>query len=114
MPRFATTWRALGVALIWIQFVIPFLLLLSKPLKRNPWTLCVVVAILLIMRFVDLFWIVMPEIYSSGFQVHWLNFTVPIALGGIWLGIFLWELKKRPLLPLQAPNLEQALHHGES
>jgi hypothetical protein len=46
--------------------------------------------------------------------VHWLNFTVPIALGGIWLGIFLWELKKRPLLPLQAPNLEQALHHGES
>lgn len=114
MPRFATTWRALGVALIWIQFVIPFLLLLSKPLKRNPWTLCVVVAILLIMRFVDLFWIVMPEVYSSGFQVHWLNFTVPIALGGIWLGIFLWELKKRPLLPLQAPNLEQALHHGES
>jgi hypothetical protein len=114
MPRFATTWRALSVALIWIQFVIPFLLLLSKPLKRNPWTLCVVVAILLIMRFVDLFWIVMPEIYKSGLRVHWLNFTVPIALGGIWLGIFLWELKKRPLLPLQAPNLEQALHHGES
>jgi hypothetical protein len=113
MPRFATTWHGIGAALIYAQFLVPFLLLLSRPLKRNPWTLCVVVVILLIMRFIDLFWIVMPEFYSKGLHLHWLNFSVPLALGGIWIAAFIWQLKKRPLLPLQAPNLEQALQHGE-
>lgn len=110
MPRFATTWRALSIALIYGQFVIPFLLLLSRPLKKNPWALSIVALILLTMRFVDLFWIVMPEFYK-GFRVHWLNFSLPIALGGIWLGTFLWQLKKRPLLPLGDPTLEEALEY---
>lgn len=110
MPRFATTWRALGIALIYGQFVIPFLLLLSRPLKQNPLSLSIVAAILLLMRFVDLFWIVMPEFYS-GFHVHWLNFTIPAALGAMWLGAFLWQLRKQPLLPLGDPTLEEALHY---
>lgn len=110
MPRFATTWRALSVVLIYGQFVIPFLLLLSRPLKQHAFSLSIVAAILLVMRFVDLFWIVMPEFYP-GFRVHWLNFTVPVALGSIWFGTFLWELKRRPLLPLGDPALEEALQY---
>lgn len=110
MPRFATTWRALSIVLIYGQFLIPFLLLLSRPLKKNPWALSTVALILLTMRFVDLFWIVMPEFYK-GFRMHWLNFSVPIALGGLWLGTFLWQLKKRPLLPLGDPSLKEALEY---
>lgn len=113
LPRFATTWRALGIVLIYGQFVIPFLLLLSRPLKRNRWALCWVVLILLVCRYVDLFWIVMPEFYK-GFSVHWMNFSLPLALGGLWVAAFIWQLKQRPLLPLGDPKLEQALHHGEA
>jgi hypothetical protein len=113
MPRFATTWHGVGSALIWVQFLVPFLLLLSRPLKRNRWTLCVIVIWLLLMRFVDMFWIVMPQFHLAGFHVSWLNFSVPLALGGIWVATFLWQLQKRPLLPLQDPSLEEALHHGE-
>jgi hypothetical protein len=113
MPRFATTWHGVGAALIYVQFLIPFLLLLSRPLKRNRWTLSVIVLALLIMRFVDLFWIVMPGFHLQGFNLSWLNFSVPAALGGIWIAAFLWQLQKRPLLPLRDPSLEQALHHGE-
>jgi hypothetical protein len=110
MPRFATTWRALGIVLIYGQFVIPFLLLLSRPLKQHALSLSIVAGFLLVMRFVDLFWIVMPEFYP-GFHVHWLNFTLPLAMGGIWLGIFLWQLKKRPLLPLGDPALAGVVHY---
>jgi hypothetical protein len=113
MPRFATTWHGVGAALIYVQFVIPFLLLLSRPLKRNRWTLSAIVLALLVMRVVDLFWIVMPQFHLDGFHLSWLNFSVPLALGGIWIATFLWQLQKRPLLPLQDPTLEQALHHGE-
>lgn len=113
MPRFATTWHGVGSALIYVQFLVPFVLLLSRPLKRNRWTLVGIVLWLLVMRFVDMFWIVMPQFHLKGFHVSWLNFSVPLALGGIWIATFLRELQKRPLLPLQDPSLEQALHHGE-
>lgn len=114
LRRLATSWGWLGVALILFQFMIPFLLLLSRSLKRNIWALSGVVGIILIMRFVDLWWIVMPGYYQHGFRLSWLNFSTPLAIGGLWIAAFLWQLKKRPLLPLQAPNLEKALHYGKS
>lgn len=114
LRRLATSWGWLGVALIIFQFIIPFLLLLSRSLKRNVWTLSGVVGIILVMRFVDLWWIVMPGYYQQGFRVHWLNFSTPLAIGGLWIATFLWQLKKRPLLPVQAPGLEKALQYGQS
>jgi hypothetical protein len=113
LRRLATSWGWLGVALIVFQFIVPFLLLLSRPLKRNAWALCCVVGILILMRFVDLMWIVMPSYYQRGFRLHWLNFSVPLAIGGLWIAMFIWQLRKRPLLPVQAPALERALQHGE-
>src|SRR5579883_471068 len=113
LPRWSTSWGWVGAALIVFQFIVPFLLLLSAPLKRNPKTIMIVVGILVAMRFVDLFWIVMPNFRFDGFQIHWLNFTVPAAIGGIWLAVFFWQLSKRPLLPLGAPNLEQVVPHAE-
>ncbi len=41
-----------------------------------------------------------------------MDFTAPVALGGIWLWYFLGQLKKRPLLPLRDPHVEEALQHG--
>jgi hypothetical protein len=110
-PRFTTSWSKLGLSLYVLQFMVPFLLLLSRRLKKNAWSLSCVVGILLVTRFIDLYWIVMPEFYRTGFQAHWLD--VPLGLGGAWLAMFMWQLKKLPLLPLRDPTLEQALHHGE-
>jgi hypothetical protein len=113
LRRFATSWGWLGVLLIVLQFIVPFLLLLSRPLKRNVIALCSVVAIIIFMRWVDLMWIVMPSYYQRGFRFTWMNVCVPLAIGCLWIAVFVWQLKNRPLLPLQAPNLEKALHHGE-
>jgi hypothetical protein len=113
LRRLATSWGWLGVMLILFQFIVPFLLLLSKPLKRNVLLLSGVVLILLGARIVDLMWIVMPGYYQHGFRLHWLNFSVPLAMGGLWIAFFLWQLQKRPLLPIRAPRLEEALTHGK-
>lgn len=114
MPRFAASWAAIGLALIVVQFAIPFLLLLSRRLKRNPAALSIAVGIVLIMRFVDLYWIVMPAFHANGVQFHWLNFTLPAALGGLWISAFLVQLRKLPLLPPNSRELESALRHGKA
>lgn len=113
LRRFATSWGWLGVMLIVLEFIVPFLLLLSRPLKRNVIALCCVVGLIIFMRWVDLMWIVMPNYYQHGFRITWMNFIVPLSIGCLWIATFVWQLQKRPLLPLQAPNLERALQHGE-
>lgn len=113
LHRFATSWGWLGVMLIVLEFIVPFLMLLSRPLKRSVIGLCCVVGIIIFMRWVDLMWIVMPQYYQRGFRLTWMNLVVPASIGCLWIAVFVWQLNKRPLLPLQAPNLERALQHGE-
>lgn len=113
LRRLGTSWGWFGVALIVLEFIVPFLLLLSEPLKKNAFALCCVGGLIIIMRWLDMWWIVMPEYYHRGLRITWLNFCVPLSMGCLWIAVFVWQLRNRPLLPLQAPNLEKALHHGE-
>ncbi len=110
--RFAGGWQYMGVALVLLHFALPFALLLSRDLKRNFNLLRAVAVVVIVMRFVDLFWVVAPEFHKAQFTVSWMDFLAPIGLGGIWLAAFLWQLEQRPLLPLGDPHLEEALEHG--
>jgi hypothetical protein len=111
LPRFLTSWGWLGAALIVVQFGIPFLLLLSRPLKRNAALLSGVVAVVLVMRYMDLVWIVLPGYHKQSFQMSWLTVAAPLGIAGIWLWAFLGQLPKLPLLPVKAPELQEALVH---
>lgn len=113
LKRLATSWGWLGVALILFQFLVPFALLLSRKLKRNAALLAGVVGILVVMRFVDLIWIVMPSFYSRGIHLSWLTLSLPLALGGLWIAFFLWRLSLRPVFPVHALGIEEILHGEE-
>ena len=110
--RFGGGWQYIGVALVLLQFALPFALLLSRDLKRNFKLLRAVAIVVIAMRFVDLYWIVAPDFQGAQFTVSWMDFLLPIGLGGIWLGWFLWQLAQRPLMPVGDPHLEEALEHG--
>jgi hypothetical protein len=113
LNRVATSWGWLGGGLIVLQFMVPFALLLSRSLKRNATLLCGVVGILIVMRFVDLIWIVMPSFYTKGMHWSWLEFSLPVAMGGLWVAFFLWRLSLRPLLPIRAPGIGEIVYAGE-
>jgi hypothetical protein len=112
LNRFAGGWQYIGMALVLLHFALPFALLLSRDLKRNFKLLRAVAVIVIAMRFVDLYWMVAPDFHPGHFTVSWMDFLLPIGLGGIWLAVFLWQLELRPLMPLGDPHLEEALEHG--
>jgi hypothetical protein len=112
LNRFAGGWQYIGVALVLLHFALPFALLLSRDLKRNFRLLSTVAAGVLVMRFVDLYWVVAPDFHKAHFFISWMDFLMPFALGGIWLAAYLWQLEQRPLLPVGDPHLEEALEHG--
>jgi Ni/Fe-hydrogenase subunit HybB-like protein len=117
-PRFQGGWQVFGWALVGCQFVLPFVLLLSRDIKQNPRMLFRVAALVLVMRLVDLFWQVVPNFGPDDLSGHALEFVgtvVAVAgVGGVWLAAFVWQLQKMPLLPLhdaELPEFRPEAHH---
>jgi hypothetical protein len=105
-------WGVVAVIVLVFHFFVPFFLLLSQDVKRNAKVLPKIAMWLIFMRLVDLFWMTRPE-FTSRAVPTWLDIVVPIALGGLWLGFFAFNLKQCPLLPLGDPKLAEAIEHHE-
>jgi hypothetical protein len=112
MPRMKTSWEILGVALILFHFALPFVLLLSRDLKRNARHLALVAIFILVMRWVDILWLIVPEFHPT-LSIHWMDLLIPIGLGGLWVGYYFKLLSSLPLLPIGDSYLPKALQHGE-
>jgi hypothetical protein len=109
LHRLQTGWRFIGLTLVVLHFVAPFCLLLSRRVKREAGLIVIVAAGILIARLVDLFWLVAPEFHRHGVAVSWLDLLLPLSLGAIWLGCFVWQLRGRAILPVHDPEFEEAL-----
>lgn len=122
LMRLRGGWQYFGTLLIFVHFVFPFALLLSRSLKRHGKRLVGIAVLLLLMRLVDLFWLTAPNFYKgteTGLNnFHWQNAAMyivcPIALGGIWLFFFFNRLEKRSLMPVNDPHFVEMLEakHG--
>lgn len=98
------------VLLVLFHFVIPFFLLLLKTVKRNRRWLGGVAGLLLLMQLLYVYYQTLPIFHAPGISQHWMDFFTPLAIGGLWLGCFLWLLQLRPILPLNDLNSEEAEH----
>ncbi len=106
--RLAGGWSAIAVFLIIFHFCVPFVLLLQREAKRRARLLMALCAAMLIVRMVDVYWIIAPSFYGDGIHVQWTDFAALLAVGGIWLGLYFWQLRKQPLAPLGDRRLEGA------
>ena len=117
LTRLNGGWQYLALALVVFHFALPFLLLLSRDLKRNLGALAAVAAFMFVMRFVDLFWIVAPDLAGhhgaeaagAHLTVHLLDLAAVVGLGGLWVAAFARQLKRRPLLAATDPDLPELL-----
>lgn len=109
LHRLQTGWRAVGLTLILCHFAAPFVVLLSRRVKRQPDLLIKVAVGVLIVRLIDLFWLIAPEFHQTGISVSWMDIVVPLTFGSIWLGCFIWQLRGRAILPLHDPQFQEAL-----
>lgn len=111
--RLIGPWWGLGLALVLAHFALPFCLLLSRDLKKNFKAIRAVAILMIVARCVGVYWETVPEFFpGNNFHVSWLDFTTPIGLGGLFVALFVTNLLKRPLIPPNNPNLEEALTHG--
>ncbi|HJQ67897.1 MAG TPA: hypothetical protein VKA70_02935 [Blastocatellia bacterium] len=111
--RLQGPFKWIGLILVIFHFALPFLMLLSRNLKRDGRRLAALAIAVIIFRLVDVYWLIAPEFHHGQFHLHLLDILAPIGLGGVWLWLFFQQLKKRPLLPVGDPELEGAIGPGE-
>jgi hypothetical protein len=108
-------WQWVALVVVVFHFFLPFLLLLSRDLKRDARRLAQVAAVLLVMRVLDLFWLVAPDAPighqggHAGLHVHWMDLTAVVGVGGLWLWYFVRGLSQRPLLSVGEPDVRALL-----
>jgi len=115
LRRMNTGWKWVGLALILFHFVLPFVLLLSRDLKRHARKLAWLAIFLIAVRYLDLlFWIAPSPVPGSlqGIGFQWLDVVLPIGIGGLWLAAFFRYLKQRPLVPLYDQRFEEVVGHA--
>ncbi len=117
MRRLNGGWGYVGLFIVIFHFAIPFGILLSRPFKRNIYKLVWLAVWLMLMRYLDLFWIIEPN-FSKTFTATVADVVVPIAIGGFWLFYFFRNLGSLPLLPAYDPDAVEVLqphhHHPEN
>jgi hypothetical protein len=105
-------WLWIALALVVLHFLLPFLLLLFRGLKRNPRPLMIVAGLLLIMRYVDSYWLVGPS-PAQGLRLLFDLLTLA-GVGALWIAFFTRNLRSLPLVPVNEPRLPplRAAGHG--
>jgi hypothetical protein len=93
------------------HFVLPFLLLLSRDVKRHSRVLARVAYFVLLMRLVDFIWTVGP-VFRHDTTFHWLDFTIVVAFAAPWLFLFFRNLGDRSLVPANDPFFKEAVADG--
>jgi hypothetical protein len=80
------------------------------------------------MRIFDLIWAIVPsfsqrllhgddgklgsDTTSLSHTLSWMHIVLPIGLAGIWIALFIAQLKRRPMVPLHDARLLEVAHGG--
>ena len=107
--RLGGGWGWIGLFLVLFHFAVPFAILLSRPFKRDVTKLVWLAMWLMLMRYLDLFWVIEPN-FSRTITVTWADIIVPVAMGGLWLAYFCRNLASMPLVPAYDAFASEVLH----
>lgn len=107
-------WTNVGIFLIVCNFFIPFFTLLSRSLKLRPSGLAVMAVWLMVVHYVDIYWLVMPGLFPDGPHPHFAHLAALVGVGGITVATALWRAKGHYAIPVKDPNLSYSLRYTQA
>jgi len=107
LHRWENDWQYLSILLIIAHFIVPYAALLSQPAKMDPKRLKFISIWILFAHFIDLYWLVMPNV--NGYYFSWIDIIVPLLAIGVIILIFNYRANKSNLVPIGDPKLQKGL-----
>jgi hypothetical protein len=106
--RTVGSWRTVSQALVLLQFATPFVVLLSRTMKKLWWGLSLGALLVLTGHYVDLYWLVMPTLDAAGAQFSWIDLAGLLGPLGVLLAWLAHRATTDALYPLRDPRLHEA------
>jgi len=110
--RQSGVWAVFAFAVIVFHFFLPFTMLLMRAIKDRPSTIAIVAVIILVMRFVAIYWMTQPSFSGASFYFSWMTVAAWAGIGGIWLFLFIGQLKGQTIIPIHETWVEEAVREG--
>ena len=107
------SWGIIALVILVGQFAIPFVLLLSRPLKRHRRIVAAIGAWLLAVHLVDVYWLVLPALRPLGISPSWLDIAAVLVCGGFVTAAAAYRVGSRAPLPVGDPFLEPAITYAD-
>jgi len=108
-------WGTVSLILVIGHFAIPFVFFMSRWMKRNPKALFFWAVYLLVMNWIDIFWLVLPnaktgsETMSVSMGMILVDVCCTIGVGGIYVAGLLKFADHKSIMPVRDPRLEESL-----
>ena len=110
-------WGILSIILLVGHLFVPFLFMMGRTMRRNKKLMFIATIYLLVMHWIDLYWLVMPQYSRAGGEITFGFMSIlgdlacTVGIIGLFLGIFFLVTGDKPLVTLQDPRLGEALNH---
>lgn len=109
LVRRAGVWGAISTFLVIFHFFLPFFLLLMRAIKDRPATIGVVAIVILVARYAGIIWLTQPAWSREHFHYSWMALASLVGVGGLWLYLFLGQLKGQTIIPIHETWVEEVL-----
>ncbi len=110
LHRTEGTWNIVSLGMILIRFLVPYVLLLSQPSKKDPKRLTIAAWWILFAHWYDLYWLIMPGYDKHGAVIGWQELGFPVLAAGIVYTVFYFAAKNKNLIPVKDPKLKRAVN----
>ncbi|MHC4862233.1 MAG: quinol:cytochrome C oxidoreductase, partial [Planctomycetota bacterium] len=102
-------WGTVSLVLLFGHFLLPFLALLPREMKRRPAALAAVAAWMLVMHWIDVFYLTAPEKGSGLVPFGVVDVACVLGLSGLFAASVAFALRKVSLVPERDPRLPESL-----
>ena len=111
IPRSQKPWMWVSLSLVVFKFAVPFICLLPRWVKRNFNTMIGISILILMMQYVDIYWLVYPSLDDT--KLIWGVWDIGLFIG--FLGGFILSVVKfserYPLIALKDPREQESTTH---
>ena len=110
LKRQENGWSTVGYILIFCHWLIPFAGLMSRFTKRRVPLMAFWAVWILVMHWIDLFWLIMPELSPGGVPLRPVDVTLLIGMSGVFIVALGLLAGNRLLIARRDPRLVDSLN----
>jgi hypothetical protein len=103
------SWTTMSLLLIFGHFLVPFLALMSRDVKRRKPLLLTGAVWMLAMQWADVYWLVMPAKSPGVVPLSFMDLAVFLGVGGLFFAAALRRLGAHALVAVKDPRLSESL-----